>query len=302
MRSGEAAGLAASLTSSTVLAITPTFIKIAYEGGADAATVGAARACVMTAGCFIACLILGRLKMPRPAALRALAAGLIYGVTTLGFMVALNRMEVGTAIVLLYLHPAMVAAWRWLRGGAKPSLAQGGAVALSLLGVAMVAGIGTADGLGILLGVSAAAGLAALILLQNDAQNHGAGAWQSSLLVSAGMSIVMAGAVAVEGGPNLPTTAISIASLLFVSVTLMAGLVLFAWAMQKIGALRSTLIGNIEPVIGIAVPAVILGEQMTALQISGALLVVLSLLLLESPQILILTQAVRDRAKKLGWT
>jgi drug/metabolite transporter (DMT)-like permease len=287
MRSGDVGGLAAALASSAMLAVTPTFVKVAYEGGVDPGTVGACRTVVMMVACAIACLWLGKLRMPRRAFRSAAVGGLVYGVGSLGFMVAIGKMDAGMSIILLYLHPPIVAGWRWFRAGTAPSWIEVASVVMSLFGVALVAGMGGhADLLGILLGIGGAIGLAAMILFQDDAQSHGATAWQSSLVVSTCMAVVMVGYVVLHGGPRFPANAAAAAALAFVSFTLVVGLVLFAWAMRKIGAFRSTMVANIEPVIGIGFPAMVLGERMTPMQMLGGVVVVAALFLLEAPRFL----------------
>jgi drug/metabolite transporter (DMT)-like permease len=206
-----------------------------------------------------------------------------YGVVTIAanqvlYVVALGRLPVGVALLLEYLAPVLVALWvRFVRKGAAPGLLWT-ALALLLLGLALVSRAGTTalDALGVLVALLAAATLAARFLLaERGLRAHdplvlatwGTGTAAVALTALGPPPLSALTGTATLAGASAPVWALS----LFVGLIGMAAAVLLsATAQRTLPPTAASTLAAGEVVIGGALAVTFLDEHLTPAQWLGA--------------------------------
>lgn len=223
-------------------------------------------------------------------ALPLLFAGMV---SITGFNIALiYTFEVaGVAVgtVLLYFAPSIIAFGAWIGFKHRISPIQRVALALSLCGVVGVSGIISGGEnfriMGIALGILSAIGYGSYslvghvlldrfhpLVIVGVTQSIGAvTAWAVTLIVEGAVLPELTAIVWIVGGTGILTTLVP--------------MVLYTWALSKLGPPRASLLTTIEPVLAVGLAFVILGETLTAFQLAGSVLVVGSVILAASERV-----------------
>ena len=215
-----------------------------------------------------------------------LAAGV-----NLSMFLAFDRTTIALALLGFYTYPAMVAGVSGLLGREPLDLPRLVALGLALAGMVAVVlgGLGSTeavrvDALGILLGLSAAAFQTAFVLT-----SRGFAAVRADVAMGAilgGSAIVAATASIASGGVAAlvqPLESPSIVALL-VGVGLFAAAlpsVMFLTGIRWIGGVRTGILMLFEPVVGVALAAVFLAEDLKPLQLVGGATILLAAFLVQ---------------------
>ncbi len=212
---------------------------------------------------------------------RAIAGGLALGgilyATEAGlFFASLTRLDASVAALLLYCYPALVVAGAVALRRERLTRRRAGALALSLLGVALVlvGGTGVAiDPLGAGLALGAAAGYTGYILLA-DGLGRRLGAARLAALVCAGAAVTFTLAGASTGQLDLALSAEAwgwIAAMALLSTVV--PLVAFLAGMKRVGAGRASILSTLEPPVTVLLAFVAFGERLAPWQLAGGALV-----------------------------
>ena len=282
-RSPERIGVALCLVAGASFALQPVLVRLAFEGGATVAGVGALRFA-------IAALVLGVLARRALAAApaRTLAApfalGLtIYGLETGLFFASLERIDVSLASLLMCSYPALVVAGAVLLRRERASRRRALALLVALAGIALVlaGGVGGAlDPLGIGLALAAAVAYAAYVLV-SDLLLGTTEPLVLATMLCAGAATAFAlagsatGSLDIGGAPTLAVIgAIALAATVLPVAAFLAGV-------RRVGPSRATILGTVEPPVTIALSALVFGERLGPLQLLGAGLVVGAVVILQ---------------------
>jgi drug/metabolite transporter (DMT)-like permease len=223
----------------------------------------------------------------------SLALAVTMGFTlNIAMFVAFGLIAIALALMLFYTYPAMVAAVAVLTGrerltgwrAAALALASSGAVLVLLGGLVPSGGI-EIDPIGVLLALGAAASQTVFITISR----HG---YRGVPAETATMVILLGSAV----GAVLVAIAAGLAAQLLVPlerlqpwpIVLVAGILgaalpsfLFLTAIRRIGGTRTGILMLWEPVVGVVLAALLLGERLVPVQIAGGALVLGAALLLQ---------------------
>ena len=250
------------------------FAKIAYADGADPLTVLAVRFAI--AGVFLVVLLrLRRERLPRGRTLVGLAlmGGVGYVTQSLSFFFALTVASAALVSLLLYVFPAIVAVLAAVVLKQRLTRVKVAAVVLALLGTALVIGqLGGGTPLGIALGLLSAVAYAIYILISSQLTPR-AGAIPATTVVVLAAATVLS-TIMVVRGPQFPTSPAgwaAIAGLAVVSTVIAIGT--FFAGLERIGPAEASTISTIEPVVTVALAAVILGETVAPIQLLGGILI-----------------------------
>lgn len=250
------------------------FAKIAYADGADPLTVLAVRFAI--AGVFLVVLLrLRRERLPRGRTLVGLAlmGGVGYVTQSLSFFFALTVASAALVSLLLYVFPAIVAVLAAVVLKQRLTRVKVAAVVLALLGTALVIGqLGGGTPLGIALGLLSAVAYAIYILISSQLTPR-AGAIPATTVVVLAAAAVLS-TIMVVRGPQFPTSPAgwaAIAGLAVVSTVIAIGT--FFAGLERIGPAEASTISTIEPVVTVALAAVILGETVAPIQLLGGILI-----------------------------
>lgn len=221
-----------------------------------------------------------------------LVLGMVLGASlNLAMFLAFDRTTVALALLGFYTYPAMVAAASGLLGREPLEAERVVALALALVGMVAVVlgGLGSTDAvridaLGILLGLAAAGFQATFVLTSRGFAAVRADVAMGSILV--GSAAVAAVVSLATGGPAallqpLEQTPVVV---LLVAVGLFAAAlpsVLFLTGIRWIGAVRAGILMLFEPVVGVALAAVLLSEGLQPVQIVGGATILVAALIVQ---------------------
>jgi len=257
------------------------FARLAYDGGADVTAVLFLRF-ALAAPCMAVLLRLRHLSWPRGRTLAGLAAmgALGYVGQSLSFFTALTMASASLVALLLYLYPVMVTVLSTVVLGAPLTARKAAALAVAMVGTALTIGPDLSGRpLGIALGASAAV-IYSVYILAGSRLTPRAGALPSSAVVVAAAAAVYAVVVLVQR-PAFPATAggwAAVAAIALVS-TVVAITTFFA-GLARLGAADASTLSTLEPVVTVALAAVVLDERMSAVQLAGGVLILLAVVLL----------------------
>ena len=279
--STRAAGALLALLSAVCFGLVPLLGRVAYDGGADAATALLVRFAVAGAVLLAVARAVGE---PWPAR-RAVGAllllgGVGYGLQSLAYFSALERLSPGLTSLLLYAYPAVVVLLTALVHRRAPSPLAAGAVLVATLGVALSVGpVEGGLGLGVALGLAAAAAYALLYVVSPPLLRR-AGPLTGAGLVCAATAAFDAAVVGVQG-PQWPSGAGAWSAL--VAVGLVGGAVAvtaFFAALTRLAPPEVAVLSTVEPVVALAGAALLLGEPLRGLQVLGGALVLVAVVVL----------------------
>jgi len=225
----------------------------------------------------------------RAALATAATMGLVLNVC---IFIAFGRITIALALMLFYTYPALVAAVGVLLGRDRltpPKLAAlvlaSAGVLLVLAGSLAVTGGVSVDLLGVLLGLGAAVSQTVFVTVSRS--GFGGLPASAATLVILATSAVGGAVVAVAAGAVASLVA-PLTSLEPWPYALVAGILgaalpsfLFITAIRRIGGTRTGILMLWEPVVGVVLAALLLGESLLPLQLLGGALVIGAALLLQ---------------------
>jgi len=257
--------------------------RVAYDDGAEPLAVLTFRFC-LAAACFIGLRALRPARRPRRRALVGLTAmGLCYLLQSLCYFTAVDHAPPGLVALLLYSYPALVVAGAALFLDVKLTRTVVVACAVAVLGMVLVVGpsAGSGDAVGIVLGFGAAGVYAVYILLGTRVLEAVDPLWASTVIMStAGAGFVVL-VLVVPNRPSLPSSASGWWAMVAIALlcTVLAG-VTFLAGLARVGPADASTISTVEPVVSVALSAVVTGEAITGWTMAGGALVIGSVIAL----------------------
>jgi len=214
--------------------------------------------------------------LPRPAVLGALVVGgLLFGGQLLCYYAAIRVAGAQMSLVVVHVYPILVVGMVALRERRAVRPAVGVVAALMLVGIVLVAGVRATDlsltGLGFAL---ASATLYALYIVCGGAWVTQVPPVAAGALVTVG-STLFTGVAALMGGLSLNVESgewwvVLVQGLVLIPVGIGGAFI----ALRHLGAVAASLLGMLEPVVGLLVAMLVLGERLLPLQWAGAALVI----------------------------
>ena len=267
-------GITLALVSAASFGVMPVLTKVVYDGGADPVGVLAVRFALAA----VVLQVLARRETRPPARTLVLLAGLGgigYVGQALCYFFALERISAGLTSLLLYVYPALVVVLAAVVLRDRPRPLAAGCVVVATTGTALTIGpVQGGQGTGVLLGLAAALVYAVYILVSSRVRGVGPLTTAAWVLTS---SAVVMGVIALLSSPRLPSTAASWLALVGVALigTVVAVTTFFA-ALALLGPSDTAVVSTVEPVVSIAVAALLLGERLRPLQLVGGVVVLLA--------------------------
>ena len=256
--------------------LNPPLARVAYDAGLTAVTLVAVRSVGMLA---VAAILIAVLRVRATIVPGAGGAVLVLGVSSailsVAYLVSVAFIPVSLAVIIFYTFPIIVFAISVVTAQAPVSPVRWLIVAGVFAGLALVIGpeFSALDWRGI--------GLAGLASLCAVAQFYSAAAATARMnpfavvfwvhviaLPIVGVAIFYTGVTA-PSDPLIAWGAVAVASLAYVS-----GFFFQVFSLMRISPATSSLYFNAEPLVTLAVAALLLGEKLSALQLAGASLVI----------------------------
>lgn len=228
-------------------------------------------------------------EIPRRDRLVMAIAAPTNAVLNLAMFVAFLRIGIALALLIFYIYPAFVAVASMIWFRERLDRMRWVALAISMTGVVLVVAgagdLGSLDALGI--------GLAFIGALAQTfyalAAHHGFRAvpgTQAAAATMSGAALVYLVVALVVG--RLPAMAQPLESLAALWPVMVAGVVgaglatvCFIAGIRLLGAPRAAILATLEPVVGVALAAVLFGSLPTALQLAGGALIIVAGIVLQ---------------------
>lgn len=283
-RSASTAGLLYALTSATGFGALPILFLLATRAGFERHSLLAQRFLLAGLLLLLGLALTGGARVTgRRLATCVLLGFLGYASQSWMYFTAVGLGGAGLATVLLYLYPGFVTLLAWALHGERPAPARVGALVLALAGSLLTCALGPVRPslLGVAASVSGAL-LYALYLtvsgtLLRDVKALPAGAW---VCLGTGAAFAL---LALASGRFVPAdTGGRLAYVVALALlgTIVPVVALFA-AITRLGVARTAVVSTVEPVITLALAAALLGERFNLAQVTGALLIVSSVLVIQ---------------------
>ena len=283
LRPGDAHGVALALLSAVGLGLAVALARYAYEGGTNGLTVAAARSLALTLALFVWCRATGRtLGLRRADRWRCAGLGLLMAMGFYGNVGAVEFISIGLTALLFFTFPPLVAIIQAVTDRAWPALAKVVALATAFTGLATMLGasLGASDprGVALVLGAAVAVALNSVGIVRLVGHIH-------PLVAMFHMAVAAAVALPVlalaTGSVQLPQSTTGWAGMFAVIALQCASLPMYFVAVARIGALKTAMLANLQPVVSIVAARGFFGELLGAAQLAGGAMVLAGVMLMQ---------------------
>jgi drug/metabolite transporter (DMT)-like permease len=250
-------------------------VKLAYQAGVDkyaALAVRFSQAAALLA--ILAAALKPRRVSGRALLLLLLAGGGGYVAHSLCYFTALEFASPGLVGLLLYLYPALVAISGRLLFGERLGPSRVVAIAVAVAGTFLTVGrIAGGQPAGIVLALACAVIYAAYIVACSRLAK-GVDPLVTATVIISGAAVAYVLIAVARQAPLPPTTNgwIIVAGMAFISTAL--AIATFFAAMKRIGATSASVGSTLEPLVTVALSALVLGERLSTVQLAGGAMIV----------------------------
>jgi drug/metabolite transporter (DMT)-like permease len=269
------------LSSAAAFGALAIFARYAFAHGMTVPTLLFLRFAI--AGAVMACyMLVTRAHWPRGRVLATLL--LMGGVGYVGqswcYFTALQHASAGLTALLLYLYPVIVTLLMAAAGRLRLTRFRLIAVATAFFGTALTIGGSVAGSpLGIALGLGAAF-IYSIYIITGERATAAAGAIPAATVVMLAAGVVNGG-IALAQGPAWPASAQTWTIILAIALLSTAFAVVgFFAGVRRIGAADGATLSTLEPVVTIALAALLLGETIGPWQLAGGALILAAVIAL----------------------
>lgn len=259
--------------------------KIGYSAGLSVSQLLAVR--FLIAGGAMVIIATGfQRNRPNPSKLGLLVllgAG-CYGGQSLLFFTALRSLPAALVELVLYVYPALVTVAAWLLYRRQISRLQTAALLASLAGVGLLlGGAPAAGGPGLALALAAPLAYTVYLLISERVMaNTPALQASAALMLGAALFwVIVARAQGQLAAP--PSTTAWLVVVAFAVGPSMISIPLLLAALPRIGSDRVAILSTCEPLVTVLLAVGYLGERMASLQVAGAVLVLLAIVVVQWP-------------------
>ena len=252
------------------------FAVLSYEGGTTPLTLITGRMVFTLIALFLIMKISG-LAIPLPKRERnaALGLGVLNGTMAFCLMSAFNHVAVGLAILVFYLYPVLTGIGAWATGQERLNLGLVVGLVGGFIGLVLALEITgeTANALGVGFAALASVLMAATTLFSARVlKTDNARSITLHMHISAAAVFVLVSVVL--GDLSLPQTTRGWVGYIGVPLFYTVAVATFFAGIAHIGAVRASLVMNLEPVASIALGFILLGQVLTPRQLLGAAIVI----------------------------
>ncbi|PPR11887.1 MAG: hypothetical protein CFH41_00763 [Alphaproteobacteria bacterium MarineAlpha11_Bin1] len=254
------------------------FAVLSYEAGTTPLTLITGRMIFTLIALTLIMKLLGlTIPLPKKERNAALGLGLLNGAMAFCLMSAFDYVAVGLAVLVFYLYPLLTGISAWITG--QERLNTGLVVGLigGFVGLALALEItgDSANSIGVTLAGSAALLMAATALLSARVlKTDNARSVTLHMHISAAAMFVIVSIIL--GELSLPETSLGWIAYLSVPVFYTIAIASFFTGIAHIGAVRTSLVMNLEPIGSIALGFLLLGQILSPRQLLGAAIVIVA--------------------------
>lgn len=274
-------GMLAIILTVVAWAIAANVANRLFLTGVQPLELAGASAMIATFGLAVLDSLIGR-SHAQPISRQQFALGLILVGLVGADYLAIQRLPVAIAIVLLFMAPVLVVLWTALTSRSIPSRPVLVALSLAIVGVLLVSNLLATHGepvewMGIFIGLSTAIFFAAYIVLseQVSTTNETIGVMLKTFAVA---SLVWLAYQFTQGIPWALLTPKNMWQVIYVGIAgNLLPYLLFFWCIQRVQAERAAIAATLEPVIAGVLAWVWFGQTLTVMQIVGGFLIIVAI-------------------------
>jgi drug/metabolite transporter (DMT)-like permease len=279
--SNTSIGVLLIITSAISFGAMPIFARLAYSSGADPITVLFLRF-GLAAVVMMGIMLFGKIQFPRGLLLLELIllGAIGYVGESLAYFTALTMASAGLVALLLYIYPALVTALSAIFLKEHLTTVKVVALFFALSGTALTIQI-TSGGsiIGILLGIAAAVDYAIYILLSSRIVRRSGSIGSTSIIIASTAGVYAI--IAPIHGLAFPGSALGwIAVIAIALISTVISFVTFFAGLKRIGPTTASTLSTFEPIVAVALAAIVLGETITPVQALGGLLILIAVVIL----------------------
>ena len=276
-----ALGMGTALLGASLFGFVVPLARYSYEFDSDPVTAALVRLALSASAATLMMFILRRrFAMPRAGIPAALGVTVSSVSTALCYLTAVVYIPVSLAVLIFYTYPLMVAAYTAIVLRSPLGMLRGTAFIAAFAGLAIAFGpsFEGLDWRGVALASAAAVSLTSMFIFSAAALRH-VGVVPITFYSNVGSFSAMVVIVYALGGPALPTAGAGWGGLVGSGLCYAVGIFLHFGAINMIGAARTAMFFNLEPIIAMILAAFLLGESLTVVQYAGGALVIGALLM-----------------------
>lgn len=273
-------GLGLAAFSAATFGFGTTFALLAYQGGSNPVTVVLLRTAAFVVVVGLILVSLGRLgKLSRRALVGTLWMAVTLAMVSLGYQGSVAFIPVSLAALIFYSFPLLVGLFAVIAGRDRMTAIKAAALLAAFLGLALALGpeFGVLDWRGIALALLAAVGMGLTMTFGGDATRN-EDALLMAVYTNVWMLIALAVFAAAAGSVALPVTNLGVVGAVGLCATYVVAYVCWYLALSLVRPVRLAALFNIEPLVTLFVAWLVLGERLSAVQLTGAALVLASIL------------------------
>ena len=274
-RRQQGLGLGLAVVAAVGLGLAVVVSRFAFEGGTNGLTVAMTRGLLTAGGLALFCLVTGReFGLPLRDWLHVLGLGLLAVPMFYGNIGAVQFIPISLTALLFFTYPPMIALLTAVVLRERVPAAKALAILVAFAGLALMLGVSLdrVDPRGIALALAAAVSCAwnAVWLVR---KLKGADIIVVTFHMALIAGVALSGITVLGGHLQWPTATVGWAGLAGVAVLQSLAVPIYFVALPKIGALKSGIVTNVQPVVSILAAFVVFGEVLSPVQGLGGLLV-----------------------------
>lgn len=280
---GDARGVALALLSAVGLGLAIALARYAYEGGANGLTVASMRSIALAGVLFVYCRATGRSLALRGTD-RWLCAwlGVLMSMAFYGNIGAVEFISIGLTALLFFTFPPLIGVLQAILEQSWPPVAKVIAIATAFAGLATMLGasLGASDprGVALVLGAAIAVALNSVGVVHLIGHIH---PLVGMFHMAATSAVLLPVATVATGSVQLPAAWSGWAGTGAVIVLQCASLPLYFVAIARIGALKTAVLANLQPVTSIVAARVLFGELLGLTQLVGGTMVLAAIMFMQ---------------------
>ena len=221
------------------------------------------------------------LRVSRRDLLIVIAAGAVLYINQISFVSSIHLTSASTVALILGAAPIFTGIFAWLAGLGRPTPVFWGAATLSMAGVALIAAGGVSSNpVGDLLALTCAIAWSVYSVLVTPLMRRYSPYRISALVLTVGwipLAATSAGEVSHQSW-SLPGLVWILLAYAVVGPLFLTNILWYS-AIGKVGPARASLLANLEPFIAVILALILLSEHLTAFEIVGGALILLSVYL-----------------------
>lgn len=286
-------GVLLSLSGATFFALSIVTARWSYDYATNTQTVMLIRfACIITIMFFWNKSHNLSLELSKKDTMKTFVLGAFYFIGIGSYLASVAYMPVGLAVLILYTFPILVILATAVVERRKPNFLQLLALVIAFIGlfIALDINADSTQSIGVLLAVIASIGVTVNMLGSANILTRISFSL-FSLYQSTAVTIISVTLVLFTGGLALPNSAKGWVILMVMLLSFIIAYLSVYTSLKFIGAVRTSTIMNLEPIMTIIFAIALLQEQMTIEKLIGGAIVLFAILLAQMPQIRMLLKA-----------